>query len=778
MKKQYFLFPSLACLLGLAVSLSAPAQTVPSDWTWMGGSNTIGNTSGRPGVYGTLGVPAASNVPGGRYAASSWTDPSGNFWLFGGAGSDVNGNYGRLNDLWEFDPTTGQWAWVSGSNIVNQPGVIGPQFVLAGTNSPGSREDAASWTDSSGHLWLFGGVGYNSTASQILLNDLWKFSPASGEWAWMGGSTSIACGEFCGVPGVYGTLGTPSAGNVPGSRANATTWTDSSGNLWLFGGDGYDANGNQGALNDLWEFSPSSGQWTWISGADTINQSGIYCEVCALTNFPGSRWGASGWTDSSGHLWLFGGWGKDSAGNWGDLNDLWEFNPSNGQWVWMGGSGTTIFENAAGEYSQPGVYGTLGTPAASNIPGGRDSAVNWTDGSGNLWLFGGQGVDSVGAGGPLNDLWEYSPSLGEWTWMGGSSKIVCVVLYQGQYDPLMAVLCGTPGVYGTLGLPAPGNLPGSRFSAVNWTGSNGQFWLFGGGGLDSTESEGDLNDLWVYQPIQAAATPAFSVASGSYAPPQTVTISDATAGATIYYTTNGSTPTTSSAVYSAPLTVSSTETLEALAAASGFANSAVASATYTMVSPSFSIAGSAVSVMPGATTGNTSTITLTPSGGFTGSVALTAAITSSPANAVALPSLSFGSTSPVSIATSAGGTATLTISTTLGGTLPCTAAQSQGPSLPWAVGGGAVLACVLLFGIPMQSRRWRNLLGLLLLLAALAGGVTSCGGVATKGYVCPTAVVAGTTPGSYTITVTGTSGAITSTGTVTLNVVNAVSVAQ
>ena len=87
-------------------------------------------------------------------------------------------------------------------------------------------------------------------------------------------------------------------------------------------------------------------------------------------------------------------------------------------------------------------------------------------------------------------------------------------------------------------------------------------------------------------PTPTAATPIFSVAAGTYTSAQTVSISDTTSGAIIYYTTNGSAPTASSTQYSAPVTVSGTETLSAAAAAPGYALSAVESASYTIAAPS------------------------------------------------------------------------------------------------------------------------------------------------------------------------------------------------
>ena len=79
-----------------------------------------------------------------------------------------------------------------------------------------------------------------------------------------------------------------------------------------------------------------------------------------------------------------------------------------------------------------------------------------------------------------------------------------------------------------------------------------------------------------------AASPAFSPAAGTYTTPQTVTLSDTTPNAVIYYTTDGSTPTGNSAQYSAPLTLSATTTVNAIALANGYTPSTVAGATYTI----------------------------------------------------------------------------------------------------------------------------------------------------------------------------------------------------
>src|SRR6202034_1061606 len=120
------------------------------------GSSTLGANGGQAGVYGALGVPTAGNTPGARDGAASWTGIDGHFWLFGGQGYDATGTLGYLNDLWEFDPSNSQWTWISGSDTAGshggQPGVYGALGQPAAGNTPGSRNDAATWTDSDGNL--------------------------------------------------------------------------------------------------------------------------------------------------------------------------------------------------------------------------------------------------------------------------------------------------------------------------------------------------------------------------------------------------------------------------------------------------------------------------------------------------------------------------------------------------------------------------------------------------------------------------------------------------
>jgi N-acetylneuraminic acid mutarotase len=292
-----------------------------AQWTWVGGSSTAANA----GSYGSLGVPAAGNLPPARTDAISWVDSAGVFWMFGGAQLKSDGSYlAVFNDLWSYNPATGLWTWVGGASTPDATGVYGTQGTAAASNIPGARMGGSVWQDGSGNVWLFGGLGLGSAGLTQEFSDLWKYSPVSGQWTWIGGSAGVN------AAGVYGTQRASTAGSGPGARASAVSWKDQSGNFWLFGGYGYAQVGNAGNLNDLWEYDLGAGVWTWIGGSSSIAAPANYGIQGApsISNVPGAREQAVGWADSSGTLWLFGGFGFDSSGVEGDLNDLWSFTQS------------------------------------------------------------------------------------------------------------------------------------------------------------------------------------------------------------------------------------------------------------------------------------------------------------------------------------------------------------------------------------------------------------------------------------------------------------------
>jgi hypothetical protein len=85
-------------------------------------------------------------------------------------------------------------------------------------------------------------------------------------------------------------------------------------------------------------------------------------------------------------------------------------------------------------------------------------------------------------------------------------------------------------------------------------------------------------------PETAATPPQFSLTPGAYPDPQTLEITAQTPGASIYLTTDGSTPTTASTLYTGAILVSSSETVKAIAVAPGYSPSSVSSAAYTITS--------------------------------------------------------------------------------------------------------------------------------------------------------------------------------------------------
>ena len=164
-----------------------------------------------------------------------WSDAAGHLWMYGGA-ARRNGGYGSLNEMWEWN---GSWALLNGStDSLNAEPVYGTQGVPDPANTPGGRANESTWADASGNLWLFGGYVGRMDSGFSLASDLWKWDGSA--WTWVSGPNTPDSA------GIYGTQGVADPADHPGARLGSALWGDQSGNLWLFGGDGYDVNGPAG----------------------------------------------------------------------------------------------------------------------------------------------------------------------------------------------------------------------------------------------------------------------------------------------------------------------------------------------------------------------------------------------------------------------------------------------------------------------------------------------------------------------------------------------------
>jgi hypothetical protein len=253
------------------------------------------------------------------------------------------------------------------------------------------------------------------------------------------------------------------------------------------------------------------------------------------------------------------------------------------------------------------------------------------------------------------------------------------------------------------------------------------------------------------------STPTFSPAAGTYTSAQSVTISDGTSGATIYYTTNGSTPTTSSTAYAGPIAVSTTETLEAIAVDKGDTNSAVASAAYTIFSPpNFTLGASPALLTVDSGDQGTVTLSVTPQNGFDSPVSF------------ACSGLPVGATCTFAPATvTPSGAAATTQLTIFAGAQSSALQPGSRPFLPFT----ALAVTVCLFGL-RKRHSWRPWLLMAVAYAGLGllfgcGGSSGSGATSTTPTPSPTPTPIATTS---TVTITATSGTLQATTTVTLTV--------
>jgi PKD repeat protein len=347
-----------------------------NQWTWVKGP---GGALAQAPVYGTKGVAAPNNSPGGRgWAPGTWTDDNNHLWMFAGANYQV----GDINDFWMYDIPTNQWTWVGGSTTPGASGTFGVQGVPSINNIPGARhESACTWKGNNNTLWLFG--GYRNVGEG---NDLWRYDIATNEWTWMNGSALYD------LPPNWGVKYFPVSTNDPGGRNCFARWTDPSYNLYMCGG--LKNNGANECYNDVWNYDLNTNLWTWIGGDSVGFSNGLYKSNCApdFNKLLRARFeNRSSWQDACHNLWTFGGSAMVSSGA---MNDLWHFNTSNYEWTYINGD-TTTFTTF--------FYGTKTVSSLTNKPPAKIGAMSWLDKQNNLWMFGGTNSNFN----HRNDMWRF-----------------------------------------------------------------------------------------------------------------------------------------------------------------------------------------------------------------------------------------------------------------------------------------------------------------------------------------------------------------------------------
>jgi gliding motility-associated-like protein len=359
-------------------------------WTWMSGAKLNTNLGGN---VGAIGIPSVNNYPRARgFGANCWTDNNNNLWLY--AGSTPNG---PNDELWKYNIATNEWTLVRTSpftfNVKPSYGTLG---VASPTNNPGSMEEIKSgYITADNKLWMFGGYhNYFDGTPPLSSQELWSYDISTDQWTWEKGSQNAS-----NVAGTYGSLGIGNPSNEPPPRASYTKWKDRDDNFYVFSGLLNFSSGT--VFNDVWKFDQNSKNWIWISGKNTINDSGTNANYCEknIADIPQSRFenqtvSTKGCNRS---FWNFGGLPRLSGVDC--LNDLWLFNDSALTWTRVSGS---VGVNDTGNYGIKGIISN-----SNKIPAKAGVHI-WTDKNSNLWIFG--GITNKGGNAYYsNDMWMYIP---------------------------------------------------------------------------------------------------------------------------------------------------------------------------------------------------------------------------------------------------------------------------------------------------------------------------------------------------------------------------------
>ena len=218
--------------------------------------------------YGIKGVASAKNQPPSRMMASGWSDPEGNFWLFGGASADSTGKWNVYGDLWKFDTVNRQWIWTDGSKIIGD---------RSNTDSPTPTSRATVWPDpETGNVHMYCAA----------YDDLWLWNHATKTWRL-----------------IIDDSNAPSSVIRPRSQGPVVChWRTTDGRCWLqftrqrFHNLSY-------SKDYTWCFDPKVGTWSYVNG-DTDPYP-------CIQEYNQVRSAGMTWNTGDDEFWHYGGQSRD-----------------------------------------------------------------------------------------------------------------------------------------------------------------------------------------------------------------------------------------------------------------------------------------------------------------------------------------------------------------------------------------------------------------------------------------------------------------------------------
>jgi hypothetical protein len=255
---------------------------------------------------------------------------------------------------------------------------------------------------------------------------------------------------------------------TPGFRVDAMMAVDDETNsLYLFGGILYEfQNQKSGSIsyrmNDLWNYTYSSGKWQHVDGLDSYTTPTYY----AWSNRPGpTRDGGSFYHRKSKSFYLFGGQGFVNAETTREVafDHFWKYSFHDQVWIFLNGSISTS---------------KLPTTPSSHYPGSlKHFSSAYDDASETWYIFGGSHGEFSS-----NALWKYEVVRNTWTLLKGTPSTTVAGVYSSSTLEVDSEVC-----------------PGSReLASLVYDGNRNGLWLFGGAGVGDERNQpiGELNDLW------------------------------------------------------------------------------------------------------------------------------------------------------------------------------------------------------------------------------------------------------------------------------------------